>query len=71
VKLLSPALARSVYVSFGQQDAEYSDNYVDLLPRVPVTIHVTSAASLSNLQSNIQVMSLADAFSSNNTIGKE
>ena len=71
VKLLSPTLARSVYVSFGEQDAEYSDNYVDLLPGVPVTIHVTSAASLSSLQSQIQVMSLAGAFSSNNTTGKE
>jgi beta-mannosidase len=62
VTLKSPVLARSVYLSFGEQDAPYSDNYVDLLPGVPVTIHVESEASLSVLQAGIQIRSLADAF---------
>jgi beta-mannosidase len=71
VKLLSRSLARSVCVSFDEQDATYSDNYVDLLPGVPLTIHVMSTASLSDLQSQIQIVSLANAFSSNATGGRE
>jgi beta-mannosidase len=64
VTLKSTVLARSVYLSFGEQDATYSDNYVDLLPGEPVTIHVTSEASLAELQAGMQVRSLADAFTS-------
>jgi beta-mannosidase len=62
VTLYSPVLARSVYLSFGEQNATYSDNYVDLLPGGPITIHVTSEASLSALRAEMQVRSLADAF---------
>jgi beta-mannosidase len=70
VTLKSAALARSVYLSFGEQDATYSDNYVDLLPGEPVTIHVTSEASLAALQAGMQVRSLSDAFNPT-TKGKE
>lgn len=63
VTLKSPVLARSVYLSFGEQEATYSDNYVDLLPGEPLTIHVTSSASLSELQAEMRIRTLADAFS--------
>src|SRR5580700_8017824 len=46
VTLQSPVLARSVYVSFGDHDATFSDNYIDLLPGEPITITVKSPASL-------------------------
>ena len=62
VKLVSPVLARSVYISFGEVDATYSDNYVDLLPGAPVSIHLTSDADLSKLQSAMEIRSLNDAF---------
>ncbi len=64
VTLRSPALARSVYVSFGDLDVQPSDNYFDLLPVEPVTLTLKSPASLSldQLQSAVQVMSLTDAF---------
>lgn len=64
VTLSSAALARSVSVSFGELDPQYSDNYLDLLPGEKKTIHVTSKASLADLKSQIEVMSLVDAFSS-------
>ena len=64
VTLSSAELARSVYVSFGDLDAEFSDNYFDLLPETKQTIHVTSKATLADLKSHMKVLSLADAFSS-------
>ncbi len=62
LRLSSSVLARSVYISFGDTDAKLSDNYFDLLPREPVTITVKSKAGLSQLQKNMQIMSLVDAF---------
>ncbi len=60
--LSSKVLARSVYVSFGELDAKFSDNYFDLLPGTPVDITITSSAPLEQLRSNLKVMSLVDAF---------
>jgi beta-mannosidase len=60
--LSSQVLARSVYVSFGDTDAEVSDNYFDLLPGDPVTVTVSGKASLSQLEHSMKVMSLVDAF---------
>ena len=62
VTLISRVLARSTYVSFGEADTDYSDNYIDLLPNEPVTIHVTSKSSLDDLRSQMKVVSLVDAF---------
>jgi len=61
--LSSAALARSVYVSFGELDVQFSDNYFALLPGEKQTIHLTSKALLGDLKSQIRVISLGDAFS--------
>jgi beta-mannosidase len=63
VTLSSAVLARSVYVSFGELDAQFSDNYFDLLPGEKQAIHITSKATLGDLKSQMKVMSLMDAFS--------
>jgi beta-mannosidase len=65
VRLSSKVLARDVYVSFGDHDAKFSDNYIDLLPGEPATILVRSPASLAELQSSMKVMSLVDAIEPN------
>jgi beta-mannosidase len=62
VTLSSPVLARSTYVSFGEADVDFSDNYIDLLSNEPVTIHITSKASLEDLRLQMKIVSLADAF---------
>jgi beta-mannosidase len=64
VTLRTPALARSVYVSFGDLDVQTSDNYFDLLPGEPVTITLKTPASASpdQLRAAMQVISLTDAF---------
>jgi beta-mannosidase len=62
VTLRSAALARSVYVSFGDLDVQTSDNYFDLLPGEAVTIKLKASASLDQLKQSMQVISLTDAF---------
>jgi beta-mannosidase len=62
VRITSPVLARSVYLSFGNLDVKVSDNYFDLLPGETVAITATSAASLDALKAQLKVISLTDAF---------
>jgi beta-mannosidase len=65
VTVQSPKLARSVYLSFGDLDVQSSDNYFDLLPAEPVTLHLKSSATLEQIKGALKIMSLTDAFSSN------
>jgi beta-mannosidase len=62
VTLQSSQLARDVYLSFGDLDAKFSDNYLDMLPGESVQIEVTSKASLAELKQAMKVASLYDAF---------
>jgi beta-mannosidase len=63
LRVSSPVLARSVYISFGGVDAEVSDNYFDLLPGQAVEIAIKTPASEAALRSELKVISLVDAFS--------
>lgn len=65
VTLQSTKLARNVYLSFGNLDANISDNYFDLLPGEPVTVRLTSAAKLEQLKGAMKVISLTEAFNPN------
>ena len=62
VTLQSAQLARDVYLSFGDLDANFSDNYFDLLPGESVQIEVSSKAPLEQLRQAMKVVSLSDAF---------
>jgi beta-mannosidase len=62
VRITSPVLARSVYLSFGNLDVKVSDNYFDLLPGETATVTVTGAVSLDALKAQMKVISLTDAF---------
>ena len=62
LRLSSNTLARDVYVSFGDNDVKFCDNYVDLLPGEPITLTVHSKASLAELQNSMKIVSLANAF---------
>jgi beta-mannosidase len=63
LKLTSPVLARNVFVSFGDTDVDISDNYFDLLPNEPLTVHLKSKSSVDQLQRAMQVQNIVDAFS--------
>jgi beta-mannosidase len=62
VTLMSPVLARSAFVTFGDRDATFSDNYMDVLPGEPVTINVKSAATLEDLKGAMKVTTLTEAY---------
>jgi len=62
IRVTSPVLARSVYLSFGNLDVKVSDNYFDLLPGETVEITASSPASLDALKAQLKVVSLTDAF---------
>ena len=65
IRITSPVLARSVYLSFGDLDVSLSDNYFDVLPGETIEIHATSSALLAELKSKLKVISLSDAFDAN------
>src|SRR5579864_5874129 len=67
VTLRSSELARNVYVSLGNLDARFSDNYFDLLPGEPVTITVKSANTQDQIKRAMKITSLTDAFVSPRT----
>jgi beta-mannosidase len=60
--LTAGKLARDVWVSFGDLDAEVSDNAFDILPGQSVTLVVRSKATLDELQHALQVQNLADVM---------
>lgn len=60
--LTTDALARDVWVSFGDMDAELSDNAFDLLPGESVTLTVHSKVALATLQKALQIQNLASAM---------
>jgi len=70
VTLRSAALARSVYLSFGDLDVQTADNYFDLLPGETITVKLKtpSSVSLDQLKSSLQVISLTDAFPASPTM---
>lgn len=62
VTLESNAFARAVFVSV-EGDTEYfvSDNYMDLLPGIPVTIKVTTGLNALQFTERLRVISFSDA----------
>ena len=62
IRITSPVLARSVYLSFGASDVDVSDNYFDILPGETVEISAKTNASLDELKAQMRVISLVDAF---------
>lgn len=57
--LSSPVFAHEVWVSFGDLDAKLSDNAIDLLPGEPITLQVTSKATLDQLREALQTRDVA------------
>jgi len=62
IRVASPVLARSVYLSFGSLDVKVSDNYFDILPGETIEIAADSKASLDELRAQFKAISLTDAF---------
>jgi beta-mannosidase len=60
--LTAAALARDVWVSFGDLEADVSDNAFDMLPGQSVTLVVHSKAGLDALRQALAVQNLADVM---------
>jgi beta-mannosidase len=62
IRVTSPVLARSVYLSFGNLDVKVSDNYFDVLPGETVEITANTKEALDEVKTQMRVVSLTDAF---------
>jgi len=62
VTVESDVFARGVFFSIDGIDNFFSDNYFDLLPGEPVTIHVTSSLSKEEFDRQLQSVSMSDAY---------
>jgi len=51
-----------VYVSFGDEDARLSDNYIDLLPNQERRIDLLGKTDIKRLQASLRVISLEDSI---------
>jgi beta-mannosidase len=65
LRVTSPVLARSVYANIGGIDADYSDNYFNVLPGQTVEIAIRTNAPEDKVRSGLKVISLVDAFDPN------
>ncbi|WP_083940911.1 beta-mannosidase [Pseudoduganella violaceinigra] len=59
LELHAAKLARAVWIDFGGEDAEVSDNAMTLLPGEKVILRVSSKASLARLRNSLRLQSLA------------
>lgn len=62
VTVESDVFARGVFLSIDGIDNFFSDNYFDLLPGEPVTIHVTTSLDKAAFDKQLKSESLADAY---------
>lgn len=63
IELESDQFARAVFISIGEQDNFFHDNYFDLLPGKKKRVVVDSKLSLSEIRKQIKINSLVDGFS--------
>lgn len=62
VTLESDVFARGVFLSIDGIDNFFSDNYFDLLPGEPITIHVTTKLDKATFDQQLKSESIADAY---------
>ena len=62
VTVESSVFVRGVFLSINGIDNFFSDNYFDLLPGEPATIHVTSSLSKGEFDRQLKIISISDAY---------
>lgn len=62
VTVMSDVFARGVFLSIDGINNFFSDNYFDLLPGEPVTIHVTTKLDKATFDKQLRSESIADAY---------
>lgn len=62
VTVASPVFARAVFLSAGDEEISFSDNYFDILPNGSVTVYAETSLSLAVFEKKLQAVSLIDAY---------
>ena len=62
VTVESNVFARAVFLNIDGIDNFFSDNYFDLLPNEPVTIHVTTKLDKASFDKQLKSQSIVDAY---------
>ena len=62
LRLSSNVLARNAFLSAGNLDIVYSDNFFDVLPGQPVEIELKTAVPVEQVKSALKVLTLTDTF---------
>ena len=62
VTLKSDYFARAVFLSTGDAESSFSDNYFDILPGTPVSVVIYTVLSQSMLEKQLKVISLSDEY---------
>lgn len=62
VTLEAATFARGVFLSLKGIDNFFSDNYFDILPGTPVTIHVRTTLNKTDFDNQLKIESISDAY---------
>ncbi|VGO19552.1 beta-mannosidase [Pontiella sulfatireligans] len=62
ITLKTDQLAKNVYLTIGDEDGFFSDNYFDLLPGTEVSVHLKTDCSAGVLKQVLQSNAIADTF---------
>ena len=62
VTLKSDYFARAVFLSTGDAESSFSDNYFDILPGTPVSVVIYTVLSQSMLEKQLKVILLSDEY---------
>ena len=62
ISLKSDKLAKNLFMTIGDEEGFFSDNYFDLLPREEVTVHLKTTISADKLAEVLKIQTLDEAF---------
>ncbi|MBI9058084.1 MAG: glycoside hydrolase family 2 protein [Labilibaculum sp.] len=62
IRLQTNALAKNVFITMGEEDVFFSDNYFDLLPKETVDIQINTKLSLEKLKENLKIQTLDSTY---------
>jgi beta-mannosidase len=62
IGLTAERLAKNVFLSLGDAEGSFSDNYFDLLPGEKILVSLETEERLTDMRSRIRIMSLVDTY---------
>lgn len=62
LSLQSDAFARAAYISTGDAEATFSDNFMDIIPGETMTVDIKTKLPIDTLRNHLKIISLSDAY---------